>query len=204
MPDWMRAQLADHAAVGLLAAGLADDIYAVAEALKAAFDSGGTLYTFGNGGSAADAQHLTGELIGHYKRDRRPLPAVTLSLFTMASLTRLSRSALLDVLGNDYIRTARAKGLRESRIVTGHALRNAALPLITVAGLELGGLLTGAVITETVFAWPGIGRLAVDGVRSRDYPVVQAAALFIAAIFVLINFCIDYSYALLDPQVRGV
>ena len=105
---------------------------------------------------------------------------------------------------NDYIRTARAKGLRESRIVTGHALRNAALPLITVAGLELGGLLTGAVITETVFAWPGIGRLAVDSVRSRDYPVVQAAVLFIATIFVLINFCIDCSYALLDPRVRGV
>jgi len=132
------------------------------------------------------------------------LPTITLSLFTMASLTRLSRSALLDVFHNDYIRTARAKGLRESTVLTGHALRNAALPLITVAGLELGGLLTGAVITETVFAWPGIGRLAVDAVRSRDYPVVQAAVLFIATIFVAINFLIDCSYALVDPRVRGV
>ncbi len=132
------------------------------------------------------------------------LPAITLSGFTMASLTRLSRSALLDVLRNDYIRTARAKGLRESSILTGHALRNAALPLITVAGLELGGLLTGAVITETVFAWPGIGRLAVDSVRTRDYPVVQAAVLFIATIFVLVNFLIDCSYAMIDPRVRGV
>ena len=132
------------------------------------------------------------------------LPTITLSGFTMASLTRLSRSALLDVFRNDYIRTARAKGLRESSVLTGHALRNAALPLITVAGLELGGLLTGAVITETVFAWPGIGRLAVDSVRTRDYPVVQAAVLFIATIFVLINFLIDCSYAMIDPRVRGV
>ncbi|MDQ6906603.1 MAG: ABC transporter permease [Chloroflexota bacterium] len=132
------------------------------------------------------------------------LPAITLSGFTMASLTRLSRSALLDVFRNDYIRTARAKGLRESSILTRHALRNAALPLITVAGLELGGLLTGAVITETVFAWPGIGRLAVNSVGTRDYPVVQAAVLFIAAIFVLINFLIDCSYAMIDPRVRGV
>ncbi len=132
------------------------------------------------------------------------LPAITLSGFTMASLTRLSRSALLDVFRNDYIRTARAKGLRESSILTRHALRNAALPLITVAGLELGGLLTGAVITETVFAWPGIGRLAVNSVSTRDYPVVQAAVLFIAAIFVLINFLIDCSYAMIDPRVRGV
>ncbi len=132
------------------------------------------------------------------------LPAVTLSGLTMASLARLSRSSLLDVLRNDYIRTARAKGVREGEIVRVHALRNAALPLITVAGLELGGLLTGAVITETVFAWPGIGRLAVDAVSTRDYPVVQASVLFIAAVFVGVNFLVDCSYALLDPRVRGV
>lgn len=132
------------------------------------------------------------------------LPAITLSGFTMASLARLSRSALLDVLHNDFIRTARAKGLRERAIVREHALRNAALPLITVAGLEIGGLLTGAVITETVFAWPGVGRLAVDAVSQRDYPVVQASVLFIAGIFVLVNFLVDCSYAMLDPRVRGV
>lgn len=131
------------------------------------------------------------------------LPAVTLSGFTMASLARLARSALLDVLRLDYIRTARAKGLGERAILLRHALRNAALPLITVMGLELGGLVTGAVITETVFAWPGVGRLAVGAVSTRDYPVVQASVLFIAAIFVLVNFLVDCSYALIDPRVGG-
>ncbi len=130
------------------------------------------------------------------------LPAVTLSGFTMASLARLVRSALLDVLRLDYIRTARAKGLRERTIVLRHAFRNAALPLITVLGLELGGLVTGAVITETVFAWPGIGRLAVGAVSTRDYPIVQAAVLFIAVVFILVNFLVDCSYAFLDPRLR--
>lgn len=132
------------------------------------------------------------------------LPAITLSGFTMASLARLSRSALLDVFRMEYMRTARAKGLHEPAVIFGHALRNAALPLITVLGLEVGGLLTGAVITETVFAWPGIGRLAVDSVSARDYPVVQAVVLVIAVVFVGINFLVDCSYALIDPRVRGV
>ncbi len=131
------------------------------------------------------------------------LPAVTLSGFTMASLARLARSALLDVLRLDYIRTARAKGLGERAILLRHALRNAALPLITVMGLELGGLVTGAVITETVFAWPGVGRLAVGAVSTRDYPVVQASVLLTAAVFVVVNFLVDCSYALIDPRVRG-
>jgi peptide/nickel transport system permease protein len=131
------------------------------------------------------------------------LPAITLSGFTMASLARLARSALLDVLRLDYVRTARAKGLTERRVVLRHALRNAALPLITVMGLELGGLLTGAVITETVFAWPGIGRLAVNAVSTRDYPLVQASVIFIALVFIGINFLIDCSYGLIDPRVRA-
>lgn len=131
------------------------------------------------------------------------LPAVTLSGFTMASLARLARSALLDVLRLDFIRTARAKGLNERTILLQHALRNAALPLITVMGLELGGLLTGAVITETVFAWPGIGRLAVNAVSTRDYPLVQASVVFIAFVFIAINFAIDCSYGLIDPRVRN-
>jgi peptide/nickel transport system permease protein len=130
------------------------------------------------------------------------LPAVTLSGFTMASLARLVRAALLDVLRLDYIRTARAKGLQERAIVLRHAFRNAALPLITVLGLEIGGLVTGAVITETVFAWPGIGRLAVSAVSTRDYPIVQAAVLFIAIVFILVNFLVDCSYAFLDPRLR--
>ncbi len=131
------------------------------------------------------------------------LPAVTLSGFTMASLARLARSALLDVLRLDFIRTARAKGLNERTVILQHALRNAALPLITVMGLELGGLLTGAVITETVFAWPGIGRLAVNAVSTRDYPLVQASVVFIALVFIGINFLIDCSYGLIDPRVRN-
>jgi peptide/nickel transport system permease protein len=130
------------------------------------------------------------------------LPAVSLIGFTMASLARLVRSALLDVLRLDYIRTARAKGLQERTIVLRHAFRNAALPLITVLGLEIGGLVTGAVITETVFAWPGVGRLAVSAVSTRDYPIVQAAVLFIAVVFIFVNFLVDCSYALLDPRLR--
>ena len=130
------------------------------------------------------------------------LPAVTLSGFTMASLARLVRSALLDVLRLDYIRTARAKGLGERAIILRHAFRNAALPLITVLGLEIGGLVTGAVITETVFAWPGIGRLAVSAVSTLDSPIVQAAVLLIAVIFILVNFLVDCSYAFLDPRLR--
>ena len=131
------------------------------------------------------------------------LPALTLSGLTLASLARLTRAALLDVLRADYIRTARAKGLGERAVILRHAVRNAALPLVTVLGLELGGLLTGAVITETVFAWPGIGRLAVTAVGNRDYPVVQATTLFIATVFVLANFLVDCSYAVIDPRVRG-
>ncbi len=132
------------------------------------------------------------------------LPAVTLAIATTANISRLTRSTLLDVLGADYIRTARAKGLHQRQVVLGHALKNAALPLVTFLGIEIGGLLTGAVITETVFAWPGLGRLAVDAVSTRDYPVVQASVLFIAAVFIGINFLIDCSYTLLDPRVRGI
>jgi peptide/nickel transport system permease protein len=110
---------------------------------------------------------------------------------------------LLEVLRADYIRTARAKGLTEGVVWFRHALRNAALPLATVLGLELALLLTGAVIVETVFAWPGIGRLAVDAVSSRDYPVVQSAVLLISFIFVAINLIVDLSYNVLDPRVRN-
>jgi ABC-type dipeptide/oligopeptide/nickel transport system permease component len=130
------------------------------------------------------------------------LPAITLSMPTMAALARMTRSALLDVLLADYIRTSRAKGLRERVIWLRHALRNASLPIVTVLGLELADLLTGAVIVETVFAWPGIGRLAVDAVSTRDYPVVQAAVVLIALVYLGINVLLDLSYPLLDPRVR--
>jgi peptide/nickel transport system permease protein len=131
------------------------------------------------------------------------LPALTLSALTLGSIARITRSALLDTLQADYIRTARSKGIPERLVWFRHALRNAALPLSTMLGLELAGLLTGAVIVETVFAWPGIGRLALDSVAARDYPVVQAVVLLIAGIFVLINLLVDLSYLVLDPRTRG-
>lgn len=131
------------------------------------------------------------------------LPAMTLSALTLASIARITRSSLLDVLREDYIRTARSKGVAERLVWLRHALRNAALPLTTMLGLELAQLLAGAVIVETVFAWPGIGRLAIDSVASRDYPVVQAAVLLIALTFVVINLIVDLSYLVLDPRTRS-
>jgi ABC-type dipeptide/oligopeptide/nickel transport system permease component len=130
------------------------------------------------------------------------LPALTLGAFFMARLTRLVRSGLLDVLGQDYIRTARAKGLAEQTVVARHALKNAAFPIVTIIGLDIGTLLGGAVITETVFAWPGVGRLAIDAIHVRDFPVVQADVFLLAVAFVVINLGVDVLYTWLDPRVR--
>jgi ABC-type dipeptide/oligopeptide/nickel transport system permease component len=129
------------------------------------------------------------------------LPAVTLGAFSMARIARLTRSSMLEVLGQEYVRTARAKGLSELRTVLKHALKNAAIPVVTVIGLDMGTLLGGAVITETIFAWPGVGRLAVQAISYRDYPLVQAAVFMLALIFVLINFFVDVLYTYLDPRV---
>ena len=130
------------------------------------------------------------------------LPALTLGGFFMARLTRLVRSGVLDVLGQDYVRTARAKGLAERMVIIRHALKNAAIPIVTIVGLDIGTLLGGAVITETVFAWPGIGRLAIEAIAARDFPVVQADVFFIALAFVVINLGVDVLYTWLDPRVR--
>ncbi len=130
------------------------------------------------------------------------LPAVTLGGFFMARLTRLVRSGLLDVLDQDYVRTARAKGLAEPAVVVRHALKNAAIPIVTIIGLDIGTILGGAVITETVFAWPGVGRLAIDSIAVRDFPVVEADVFVIAVAFVVINFTVDVLYTWLDPRVR--
>jgi len=131
------------------------------------------------------------------------LPALTLGAFAMASIARLTRSAVLEVLRADYIRTARAKGLSEALIVAKHTLKNAAVPIVTITGLQFGTLLGGAVVTETVFAWPGIGRLAIQSIYNRDYPVVQCTVFLSAVLFIVINFCIDLVYGLLDPRVRS-
>ncbi len=130
------------------------------------------------------------------------LPAVSLALLVIGVLTRLTRSGLVDVVHEDYVRTAYAKGLGTRPVIARHALPNALIPVITVAGLQLGHLLAGAVIVETVFAWPGVGRLLVDAISNRDYPIVQAAVLFITAGFILVNLLVDLSYAYLDPRIR--
>jgi peptide/nickel transport system permease protein len=130
------------------------------------------------------------------------LPAVTLGLFTTARITRLTRSGMLEVLSQDYIRTARAKGVANPPVVWKHALKNAAIPIVTIVGIELGTLLGGSVITETIFAWPGVGRLSVQAIYNRDYPVVQAAVFALAATFVLVNLFVDLLYTLLDPRIR--
>jgi peptide/nickel transport system permease protein len=130
------------------------------------------------------------------------MPAITLGAFAMASIARLTRAAMLEVMQLDYITTAQAKGLSHTSIIWKHALKNAAIPVITIMGLQFGALLGGAVVTETVFSWPGIGRLAIQGIYNRDYPVVQAS-VFVAAVFcVVVNFAIDLLYTMLDPRIR--
>lgn len=130
------------------------------------------------------------------------LPAMTLGFGLAAILTRMTRASMLEVLHEDFIRTARAKGLNEPTVILRHALRAALLPIITVLGLQLGSLLAGAVITETVFAWDGIGRLLVESIEKRDYPVTQACVMVVALTYVLVNFVTDLVYTKIDPRVR--
>jgi peptide/nickel transport system permease protein len=130
------------------------------------------------------------------------LPALTLGIGGSALIARMTRSSMLEVMGQDYVRTARAKGNRERRVILRHALRNAMIPTITVIGLALGGLLAGAIVTETVFALPGVGRLVISSVQRRDYPVIQGVLMFIASIYVLVNLLIDVIYVYLDPRVK--
>ena len=130
------------------------------------------------------------------------LPAVSLSTVIVGRLARVVRSSMLEVLGQDYVRTARAKGLGDGRVLFLHALRNAAIPIVTLLGLQFAQLLGGAVVTETIFAWPGVGRLVVEAIFNRDFPVVQGVVLVVSLIFVVVSLLIDVAYALLDPRVR--
>ncbi len=130
------------------------------------------------------------------------LPAITLGTAMAAILTRMTRASMLDVIQSDYITTARAKGVRESRVVLKHAFRNALIPVVTIVGLQIGGLLAGSIITETIFAWPGIGRLAIQAINARDYPLVQGCVLVIALGYVLVNFLTDLLYGFIDPRIR--
>lgn len=130
------------------------------------------------------------------------LPAVTLAGYSMAIITRMTRSSMLDVLHQDYIRTARAKGLSSFTVIGRHAFRNALLPIVTVIGLQFGSLLSGAVLTETVFAWPGIGAYSVESILRSDFPVIQAVVLIVTTVFVCMNLLVDLLYAALDPRVK--
>jgi peptide/nickel transport system permease protein len=130
------------------------------------------------------------------------LPAVVLATVPMSILARMTRASMLEALNQDYVRTAQAKGLRERVVVVRHALKNALLPVVTVIGLQIGFLLSGAILTETIFSWPGIGRWVYDEIQLRDYPVIQGAILFIAVVFVAVNLIVDLSYAYLDPRIR--
>jgi peptide/nickel transport system permease protein len=130
------------------------------------------------------------------------LPTLTLAAFSVALIARMTRSAMLDVLRTDYVRTARAKGLVERAVVYGHALRNALLPIVTVVGHQFGTLLGGAVLTETVFGWPGMGQLLVDALFARDYPVVQGIVLTFSALFILVNLAVDVLYGVIDPRIH--
>ena len=144
----------------------------------------------GNGEAFVDAlEHLA-------------MPVIALSTIPMAIIARMTRSSMLDVLQEDYIRTAHAKGVRERLVLIKHALKNAFLPVITIIGIQTGSLLAGAVLTETIFSWPGIGKWVYDGILGRDYPIVQGGTLLIAIVFVFVNLLVDISYAYLDPRIR--
>lgn len=130
------------------------------------------------------------------------LPAITLSTISLAIIARITRSSMLEVLNQDYTRTARSKGLTERVVVLSHALRNALLPIITIIGLQLGTLLSGAVLTETIFSWPGIGKWLYDSIIARDYPIVQSVTLMIALIYIFVNISVDVLYTVVDPRVR--
>ncbi|MGB6241410.1 MAG: dipeptide ABC transporter permease DppB [Castellaniella sp.] len=130
------------------------------------------------------------------------LPAFVLGTIPLAVIVRMTRSSMLEVLNEDYIRTARAKGLSRLRVVVVHALRNALLPVLTVIGLQVGVLMVGAILTETIFSWPGVGRWLIQGLAQRDYPVVQGGVLMVATLIILVNMCVDILYGLADPRIR--
>ena len=130
------------------------------------------------------------------------LPTITLGLYPMARIARLTRSSMLEVLGQDYIITANAKGLSNYTVIIVHALKNASLPVVTIIGLMFGTLLGGAVITETIFTWPGVGLLTIQAIKNRDYTLVQASVLLVSVSFVFINLLVDILYTILDPRIK--
>ena len=145
---------------------------------------------------------LTGNWVGFWDAFKHIImPAISLATIPTAIITRMTRSSMLDVLQEDYIRTASAKGLSEKVVLFRHALKNAFLPVITIIGIQAGSLLAGAVLTETIFSWPGIGKWVYDSILGRDYPIVQGVTLLIAVIFLVVNLLVDLSYGVLDPRI---
>jgi peptide/nickel transport system permease protein len=144
----------------------------------------------------------TWKIIIPYFNEKLVLPALTLGTIPMAIIARMTRSSMLEVMNLDYIRTARAKGLTEFRVITKHALKNALIPIITVIGTQFAYLLAGAVLTETVFAWPGLGSVVVEAIRQRDFPIVMGAVMLFAFVFVIVNLLVDILYAVVDPRIR--
>jgi ABC-type dipeptide/oligopeptide/nickel transport system permease component len=130
------------------------------------------------------------------------LPAITLSFASLATVARVTRSGVIDSVSEDYVRTARAKGLGEMVVMSKHVLRNALIPVVTIVGTDFGSYLSGSVLTESIFGWPGLGRYIVQAILKRDFPVIQGAVLFMAVVFVLVNLLVDISYGLIDPRVR--
>jgi dipeptide transport system permease protein len=130
------------------------------------------------------------------------LPMVVLGTIPLATIARMTRSSMLEVLGEDYIRTARAKGLSGPRVVVVHALRNALIPVVTVLGLQVGTLLGGAILTETIFSWPGVGHWLIESIQRRDYPVLQGGTLLVASLVMLVNLGVDLTYGFLNPRIR--
>ncbi|MGH8036094.1 MAG: ABC transporter permease, partial [Lysobacterales bacterium] len=130
------------------------------------------------------------------------LPAITLSVIYIALIARVTRASVLETLGEDYIRTARAKGLSNLRVVALHALRNALIPVVTVIGLQVGVLFTGAILTETIFSWPGVGKWVIEAISRRDYPVLQGGILLLGAIVMAVNLLVDITYGIINPRIR--
>jgi ABC-type dipeptide/oligopeptide/nickel transport system permease component len=183
----------DSAAMAVALVGLTMPVFSIGLALIWAF--GFQLMWFPIGGRGGPLWTADGLM-------HAVLPSVTLASYSIGSLARITRSAMLEVLGEDFVRTARAKGVGQRSIVYKHALRNAALPLVTILGLQFGFLLGGAVVTETVFSWPGMGRMMIQAILRKDFPLVQGSVLIFALSFVVINLIVDVIYVLINPRVR--
>jgi len=184
-----RNTFVDWSVMVLSLTGISMPVFWLGMMLILVFASGLGWLPVGGYGKSGDIRHII-------------LPAVSLAAISTGYIARMMRSSLLEVIGKDYIRTARAKGLSEMAVILRHALKNAFIPVITVIGINFASLLGGAVATETVFAWPGLGRAVVDAIRMRDLPVVEGCVIFLALLFVIANLLVDLSYAFLDPRIR--